>query len=90
MACKSGRYLTASTKKEFEKNAKRFVSSEKMEHPIIFEVFTDSIDESDGIYAMNHIVSSSVGKAKSFAKDMINSVAGEKGVSIAKKILKTI
>lgn len=81
-------YLTASNKEEFEKAAKRFVTPELTEHPMIFEVFTDSADESKGIYVMNHIVSNTSGKAKSVAKDMIKSIAGEKGVSAVKHFLK--
>jgi len=81
-------YLTASTKTEFEQAAKKFVTPKLTERPMIFEVFTDSSDESDGIYAMNHIVANASGKAKSLAKGMIKSVAGEKGVSAMKSLLK--
>lgn len=81
-------YLTASTKEEFEMSVKRFVTPELTEKSIIFEVFTDSTDESDGIYAMNHIVSNTSGKTKSLAKDMIKSIAGDKGVTALKHLLK--
>lgn len=81
-------YLTASTKEEFMENAKRFTVSELTDRPMIFEVFTDSELESNGIYAMNHIVSNAAGKTKALAKDMIKSVAGEKGIATVKKLLK--
>lgn len=81
-------YLTASTKEEFENSVKRFVTPDLTNKPMVFEVFTDSSDESEGIYAMNHIVSNASGKAKSIAKDMIKSIAGEKGVSAVKNFLK--
>ena len=81
-------YLAASNKEEFETAAKRFVTPEFTDRPMIFEVFTDSSDESDGIYVMNHIVNNASGKAKSLAKDMIKSIAGEKGVSAVKHLLK--
>ena len=81
-------YLTASTKEEFMENVKRFTVPEMTDCPMLFEVFTDSKLESDGIYAMNHIVSSVSGKAKSLAKDMIKSVAGEKGIKTVRKLLK--
>lgn len=81
-------YLTASTKEEFMESVKRFTVPELTERSMIFEVFTDSKLESDGIYAMNHIISSASGKAKSLAKDMIKSVAGEKGIETVKKLLK--
>ena len=81
-------YLTASTKEEFENQVIRFVTPELTEKPMIFEVFTDSTAESDGIYAMNHIVSNASGKAKSLAKDMIKSIAGDKGVTAVQHLLK--
>lgn len=81
-------YLTASTKSEFNHVMKRFVSPQLTNKPMIFEVFTDSSDESDGVYVMNHIVSNTSGKAKTIAKDMIKSIAGEKGVSAVKNLLK--
>ena len=51
---------------------------------MVFEIFTDSTDESDAIYAMDHIVKDS----KGIAKEMIKSIAGEKGVSAVKRLLK--
>ena len=80
-------YLTASSKEEFLENAKRFTTPAITEKPMIFEVFTDSADESDGIYVMNHIVSNTAGKAKSIAKNAIHSIAGEKGISTIKHLL---
>lgn len=49
-------YLTASDKTGFLKNKDIFVSTEKRNRPIIFEVFTESEDESKAIYAVRHIV----------------------------------
>lgn len=80
-------YLTASTKEEFREAMKRFTISVLTEHSMVFEVFTDSKDESDGIYAMNHIVSNLSGKTKDKAKEFIKSIAGEKGLSKIKGIL---
>lgn len=80
-------YLTASTKDEFCEAMKRFTTPVLTERSMVFEVFTDSKDESDGIYAMNHIVSNLSGKTKEKAKDFIKSIAGEKGLSKIKVIL---
>ena len=81
-------YLAASTKEEFQNKVMRFVTPKLTERPMVFEVFTDSSDESDGIYAMNHIVSNASGKAKAIAKDVIKSIVGEKGISAVKNLLK--
>lgn len=80
-------YLTASTKEEFIEAMKRFTTPVLTERSMVFEVFTDSKDESDGIYAMNHIVSNLSGKAKDKAKELIKSIAGEKGLNKIKSIL---
>lgn len=81
-------YLAASTKGEFAEQVKRFTTPELTDKPMVFEVFTDAKDESDGIYAMNHIVENSAGKAKNLAKDVIKTVAGERGIEAIKKFLK--
>ena len=81
-------YLTASNKEQFKKAATRFVFPEITDKPMIFEVFTDSTEESNGIYIMNHIVSNASGKAKTLAKDMIKSIAGDKGISVVKHLIK--
>lgn len=80
-------YLTASTKEEFCEAMKRFTIPVLTERSMVFEVFTDSKDESDGIYAMNHIVSNLSGKTKDKAKEFIKVIAGEKGLSKIKGIL---
>lgn len=80
-------YITASTKEEFYKAMKRFTTPVLTERSMVLEVFTDSKDESDGIYAMNHIVSNFSGKTKEKAKDLIKSIAGEKGLNKIKNIL---
>lgn len=80
-------YLTASTKEEFCEAMKRFTIPVLTERSMVFEVFTDSKDESDGIYAMNHIVSNLSGKTKDKAKEFIKSIAGENGLNKIKGIL---
>lgn len=81
-------YLTASTKEEFLEAMKRFVTLDLTERSMVFEVFTDSKDESDGIYAMNHIVSSLTEKAKDTTKNIIKSIAGDKGLKTIKNVLR--
>ena len=80
-------YLTASTKETFDEQMRRFTVPELTEKPMIFEVFTDSGDESDAIYAMNHIVSNFDGRTKSLAKKLIEAVAGKDGVSAIKNLM---
>ena len=61
-----------------------FFNSAPAKHPILFEVFTNSKDESDALYIMYHLESSVSGGAKK----IIKSVIGEKGVENIKRILK--
>jgi 2-succinyl-5-enolpyruvyl-6-hydroxy-3-cyclohexene-1-carboxylate synthase len=49
-------YLSANTKEEFQKNTNRFLSLEKSDKPIVFEVFTTPEDESVAIHLIRTIV----------------------------------
>lgn len=64
-------YFSASNKVEFLQQKDKFLTSERAEKPIIFEVFTKSTDESDAIFAVRNIVKDErtlvekvIGKAK--------------------------
>ena len=43
-------YISATSKKEFCANYEHFISSEKFEKPVVFEVFTTNEDETKSIY----------------------------------------
>lgn len=81
-------YLTASTKEEYLNVVERFITPEITDKPMLFEVFTDSKNESDAIYHMNHLIKNVQSSAKSVAKDVIKKVAGEKGIKTVKKMLR--
>lgn len=76
-------YLSASTKEEAFESAERFTVPEPCERPMLFEVFTDSRDESD---ALETLYSLEV-DAKGAAKQAVKSILGDKGIAAAKKIL---
>lgn len=77
-------YLTASNKQEFEAVYQRFLEPKVTDKPMLFEVFTDSEEESEALKIMHRIEVSAEGKAK----QVIKSVIGQKGVDTVKKILK--
>lgn len=77
-------YLCASTKEEFLAAAERFTTSERAERPMLFEVFTDSRDESDALDAMYSLETNAAG----MAKDAVKGIFGDKGVAAVKKILR--
>lgn len=76
-------YLKAEDKKEFSSNIEAFLDPNVDGPSIVFEVFTDSVDESDALKMINSIESDAVSGMKSIAK----SILGDKGVAFVKRIL---
>lgn len=77
-------YMSASNKEEYMANVGRFVTPELTDRPIVFEVFTDSEDESKALEIVNHLETSPEG----MAKDAARKILGLAGVQTLKKILK--
>lgn len=76
-------YLSASNKDEFEHVYERFLSDKILEKPILFEVFTNSEDESKALEMITALDISVKGKAKETIKNII----GEKNISKIKRVL---
>lgn len=77
-------YFKADNKEEYLYHLNRFVSPKNtLSKPILFEVFTDTDDESNALKMMNEMVQSPKGVAKKVIKDAL----GVKGVKIAKSLL---
>lgn len=76
-------YMGASNKDEFEKVYKRFFIDKITDKPMLFEVFTNSDEESNALETMMTFCSNTSGKAKNIVK----SVLGEKGIKTIKGIL---
>ena len=77
-------YLSAEDKEEYLAQRDRFVDPRPHERPLLFEVFTDSRDESDAL----KIVQGLEVNAKGAAKQAVKNVFGEKGIRAAKKLLR--
>lgn len=77
-------YLSAENKEEFENVYTRFLSPKILEKPIIFEVFTDSVDESRALELVLRTEDNAKGKVKNFTRQVL----GNKGVETLKKIIK--
>ena len=77
-------YLCAETKEEYLDKINIFLENDIKKHPIIFEIFTDSKDESDALNILFHIEVSTKTVAKSAVKELL----GDKGVTMLKKIIK--
>lgn len=87
-------YMSATTKDEFLTNSSRFMSADKYDRPIIFEVFTDTKDESDALLATWSIEKSSgdfvIGKAIDAlgGKKAVINLIGKKNIAFFKKFFK--
>lgn len=92
-------YLSASSKDEFLQHIAHFVTSEKLSRPIVFEIFTDSADESAALKQMWGIEHSVSGAARTKVKKMAASIyrtklgntliqiLGKQGIAIVRKML---
>lgn len=92
-------YIAASNKKEFVDVYEKFINPTITEKPIVFELFTDSQDESNTLKAIWNIESSKSGSIKNMLKktavkiyrtelgSSIIKILGKKGLSLIKKSL---
>lgn len=76
-------YMSASNKDEFEKIYKRFFIDKVTDKPMLFEVFTNSDEESNALETMMSFCTNASGKAK----NIVRSVLGQKGIKTIKGIL---
>lgn len=77
------RYISASNKEEYLAVVDEWLSPEKQDKPIVFEVFTLDRDESNALKLMNTIERS----MKGCGKKIVRKVLGQKGVKYLKKLL---
>ncbi|WP_421241855.1 thiamine pyrophosphate-binding protein [Aeromonas enteropelogenes] len=78
-------YLSAKNKTEFEQVYQRFINAKPTNKPMVFEVFTDSQDESDALAMMHRLEQSQSSKAKQITKKLL----GKRGIRILKKLLRS-
>lgn len=76
-------YLSANNKAEFALASERFLTPEITDNPIVFEVFTDSKDESDALFTICNIKKNTKNSAKKIVKELI----GEKGIQAVRTVL---
>jgi len=70
-------YMTASNKVEFLSQYEHFISSEKYERPIVFEIFTNSEDENNAVDAIRHMLEDECYKVREIkrqAKAVVKSI----------------
>ena len=74
----------ASNKQEFERVYERFLTDQTTNQSMLFEVFTNSADESEALEKIMNINENVKGRAKQLAKQVL----GENTSKLLKKILK--
>lgn len=77
-------YMTASSKDEYVSVYERFFIDTTTDKPILFEVFTNSDEESDALETMMTFSKTTTGKAKNVIRGML----GDKGIKTIKGILR--
>lgn len=81
-------YLTASTKEEYLAALPKFLTTEPKDYPMIFEVFTESENESEAVGILCHKVHSEHNSTKGKIKEAIRTAIGDKGVATIMNMLK--
>lgn len=81
-------YITASNKEEFNNVVEKFLSSETSDKPMLFEVFTETEDESNALETILNMVVDHKAILKDKVKKVIKEVVGEKGINKIKNIVK--
>lgn len=77
-------YMSAENKSEYLEKVNYFFSEEKYEKPVVFEIFTDSIDESNAIKVMRNLDVTT----KSQIKKVLKKTLGQAGIEKLKKYIK--
>ena len=81
-------YLKAANKEEFISGIEHFLSPHIGDRPILFEVFTQTDDESNALETILNIVIDQKAQIKSNIKKAVKKVVGDKGVETIMKIIK--
>lgn len=81
-------YLTACNKDEFNATIDRFLTPEITDNPILFEVFTETEDESNALEQILNIISDPKFVIKYKMKQIAKGILGNDGVEAVKKVIK--
>lgn len=84
--CLGFEYLAASNKEEFLQVYKRFVDPKRLDRPLLFEIFTETEDESTALELITTLTRK--GQSVKKRKELMNRPELTKLRKIAKKLLK--
>lgn len=81
-------YLTASNKDEFNATVNRFLTPGVIDRPILFEVFTETENESNALETVLNMISDPKFVVKNAMKQVLQNVLGDDKLDVIKKMLK--
>ena len=81
-------YITASNKEEFNNVVEKFLSPENNDKPMLFEVFTETEDESDALETILNMVVDNKTIVKDKLKKAVKEIVGQRGIETIKKVMK--
>lgn len=81
-------YFSASNKEEFNASIDKFLSSEKQAKPMLFEVFTETEDESNALEAILNIGVDKKTVVKDKLKNAVKEIIGQKTIDAIKKVIR--
>lgn len=82
------KYLTASNKDEFNHSVKEFFSTNPCDKPILFEVFTETDDESNALEMVLNTIVDPKAVIKQKVKKIVKEVLPDSAVKVIKKTVK--
>ena len=80
--------MTASNKDDFKASMGKFLSVEKQDKPILFEVFTETEDESNALETILNMIVDTKTICKDKLKNVVRSVVGQGGIDVIKKVIR--
>ena len=66
----------------------KFLSVEKQDKPILFEVFTETEDESNALETILNMIVDTKTICKDKLKNVVRSVVGQGGIDVSKKVIR--
>jgi len=81
-------YLSANTKEEYLSNLDMFISDQNYDKPILFEVFTNTSDESEALETIQKLLIDKTAVSKKTVAKIAHSLLGTKGINVIKSIIK--
>lgn len=79
-------YITADNKESFLNRYSDFINPQITDYPMIFEVFTDSKDESEALEIILNYLDNSVHSIKHDVKNVAKKLLGDKGIRVIQAI----